>query len=31
MAAAFGGKPFALVRTAMAGLKLELLARKHRL
>ena len=28
---AFSGKPFALARTALAGLKLELLARKNRL
>jgi len=31
MAAAFGGKPFSLLRTAVAGLKLEILARKNRL
>ncbi len=31
MAAAFSGKPFALLRTAAVGLKLELLARKNRL
>jgi acyl-CoA reductase-like NAD-dependent aldehyde dehydrogenase len=31
MVAAFSGKPFSLIRTALAGLKLELLARKNRL
>ncbi|MFO7973717.1 MAG: aldehyde dehydrogenase family protein [Candidatus Hydrogenedentota bacterium] len=31
MSVAFSGKPFSLLRTAWAGLKLELLAKKHRL
>lgn len=31
MAAAFDGKPFSLLRTAVAGLKLEFLAKKNRL
>ena len=31
LAAAFGAKPFALLRTALAGMRLERLAKKHRL